>query len=177
MNLCECGCGQIAKNRFVHGHNARMPEFLAKNIVSLKEKPRAKKKTPAYIVDEKTGCWEWQRAKIRGYGIINRRDYRMYAHRYYYQKYKGNIPEDKVLDHLCGNPSCVNPDHLEPVTAAENIRRGNKTKLMHEDINKIRKLRKLGSTYTSIAKIYGVYHSTIRNVCVGKTWKGCGCDQ
>jgi hypothetical protein len=28
------------------------------------------------------------------------------------------------LDHLCRNTRCVNPDHLEPVTLAENVLRG-----------------------------------------------------
>lgn len=34
------------------------------------------------------------------------------------------VPRGLVLDHLCRNKWCCNPDHLEPVTHAENIARG-----------------------------------------------------
>jgi hypothetical protein len=37
--------------------------------------------------------------------------------------FKGDVPEDLVIDHKCRTPSCVNPDHLEPVTQGENLRR------------------------------------------------------
>lgn len=46
------------------------------------------------------------------------------AHRWFYKRLRGPIPEGMVLDHLCRRPLCVNPDHLEPVTLAENTRRG-----------------------------------------------------
>ncbi|MCA1572428.1 MAG: HNH endonuclease [Chloroflexi bacterium] len=46
------------------------------------------------------------------------------AHRWSYETFVGPIPEALALDHLCRNRSCVNPEHLEPVTAGENIRRG-----------------------------------------------------
>lgn len=45
-------------------------------------------------------------------------------HREMYMAFKGEIPEGLVLDHLCRNRPCINPDHLEPVTLNENKRRG-----------------------------------------------------
>lgn len=46
------------------------------------------------------------------------------AHRVSHVLYKGPIPNGLVIDHLCRNPSCVNPDHLEAVTQKENVHRG-----------------------------------------------------
>lgn len=46
------------------------------------------------------------------------------AHRFSYEFAKGEIPAGLVLDHLCRNTSCVNPDHLEATTQTENIARG-----------------------------------------------------
>lgn len=45
------------------------------------------------------------------------------AHRVAYEALVGRIPDGLTLDHLCENKRCVNPDHLEPVTRAENLRR------------------------------------------------------
>lgn len=46
------------------------------------------------------------------------------AHRVAYMLFKGEIGEKAVIDHLCGNTLCVNPEHLEQVTREENSRRG-----------------------------------------------------
>lgn len=46
------------------------------------------------------------------------------THRVAYEMLVGKIPEGMLLDHLCRNPSCCNPDHLEPVTPQENLLRG-----------------------------------------------------
>jgi hypothetical protein len=76
-----------------------------------------------------TACWVWQRARTRaGYGQVF--DGRMMrpAHRVYYEREYREVPKDLVLDHLCRVRACVNPTHLEPVTHAENVRRGNVTK-------------------------------------------------
>jgi integrase len=46
-----------------------------------------------------------------------------YAYRITYRILHGPIPNGLELDHLCFNPTCVNPWHLEPVTHEENMRR------------------------------------------------------
>jgi hypothetical protein len=70
------------------------------------------------------GCWHWLGYLDKGYGKFNpTRDETVGAHRFSYRLLKGEIPEGLDLDHLCVNPRCVNPDHLEPVTSAENTRR------------------------------------------------------
>jgi hypothetical protein len=78
-----------------------------------------------------SGCIEWIGGLNGvGYGQFyvgkqNRGDTgKGYAHRWSYEYHVGPIPEGKHLDHLCRNPACVNPEHLEPVTARENLLRG-----------------------------------------------------
>jgi len=69
-------------------------------------------------------CWHWTGAKNNlGYGQLRVEGRTRYAHRVFYEDFIGPIPEDREIDHLCRNPSCVNPAHLEPVTHRENMRR------------------------------------------------------
>lgn len=73
---------------------------------------------------ETDGCWLWTAScNPGGYGIF-RDGKQLVAHRWSYKRLVGPIPEGLQLDHLCRVRSCVNPAHLEPVTQAENIRRG-----------------------------------------------------
>lgn len=72
------------------------------------------------------GCWQWMGAMHRhGYGAFGiGSDIQGYAHRWSYLFFVGNIPSGFVVDHLCRNPGCVNPDHLEPVPTRVNTMRG-----------------------------------------------------
>jgi hypothetical protein len=126
--LCQCGCGTrttIAKvtqpkrghikgtyHPFARGHKGKRPVL-----------PRLMKWVEP---DPDTGCWNWTGAKDRhGYGRISiRPDGTKFTHRVAYELLIGPIPQGLSLDHLCRNTSCCNPAHLEPVTHAENVRRG-----------------------------------------------------
>lgn len=74
-----------------------------------------------------THCWIWLSSGTpEGYGLFWLHGKYVGAHRFAYAATIGSIPEGLPLDHLCRNPPCVNPKHLEAVTHQENLRRGNR---------------------------------------------------
>jgi hypothetical protein len=78
------------------------------------------------IVCPMSGCWLWQACLDKqGYGRFARcTGWKDRAHRVSYELFVGFIPDGLVLDHRCRTRACVNPLHLEPVSDAENKRRG-----------------------------------------------------
>lgn len=76
-------------------------------------------------VEKTNNCWNWTAASTPlGYGRFSSQGKLVYAHRYSYELFKDDIPDGLELDHLCRNPSCVNPDHLDVITHKENMNRG-----------------------------------------------------
>jgi hypothetical protein len=69
-------------------------------------------------------CWIWTGATCDGYGAFFCGGKNVGAHRWSYEFHVGQIPEGMQIDHLCRVRQCVNPSHLEPVSQAENIKRG-----------------------------------------------------
>lgn len=76
------------------------------------------------VIDPETGCLNWTGpTNSNGYGWVNTRGRIIGAYRAMYELFVGPVPDGMELDHLCRNPRCASPDHLEAVTHRENIRR------------------------------------------------------
>jgi hypothetical protein len=164
--LCECGCGGVAP---VNPRNDRYNGLVRgqpRRYIAGHHKRRAP--TP-YLVDEATGCWEWQWAKNRGgYGHTRATDGRSIpAHRKMWEAVNGPVPEGLELDHLCRNRSCVNPAHLEPVTRGENARRGARAKLTWDLVAEV---RSSPESIRQIAARLGFHRSTIQAVRARRSW-------
>lgn len=74
----------------------------------------------------KHSCWEWMAGKTRGYGkfYLGKDTGLVNCHRLAWVLFFGEVEDGLELDHLCRNPGCVNPYHLEPVTHKVNTLRG-----------------------------------------------------
>lgn len=83
----------------------------------------------AKVAIQPVGCWLWTGALAgKGYGHLRVDGRDVYAHRFAYEAMVGRVPDGMHIDHVktrgCTHKNCVNPEHLEPVTPGENIRRG-----------------------------------------------------
>jgi hypothetical protein len=153
---CECQCGRLAPpgRRFVHGHNGR------KQVRWLQE-------DRGYL----TPCWIWQLAKNRqGYGLTREGYAHKRAHRVVYEQHIGPIPPGLDLDHLCRQTDCVNPAHMEPVTEAENVRRGNTAKITMDIAQGIRARIAAGERQADIARGLGVSQQVVCDIKKNRTW-------
>ena len=100
-----------------------------------------------------------------GYGRTRANGRTYMVHRFFWERTHGPVPNGLVLDHLCGNRACVNPEHLEVVTKGVNTRRGRQTKLTPEQVRVIRKI------VGELASSYGVSIRTICGVADRQSWK------
>lgn len=132
-----------------------------------------------------TGCWEWSKWRDRdGYGNIRYGKGSRRAHRRSYEAFKGPIPKGLVVRHLCDNPPCCNPDHLEVGTNADNVRdrevrgRGakgvnNGTSILTEEIIKQIRAEYIPQKVTQqyLADKYGVSRGLIGHIVNYRIWR------
>lgn len=144
IQLCACGCGQLAPRawrtnngyrkgdimRYLPNHYHITAEEQAKRTArlgSLEQRWAKHVDKHGPIVKPELGpCWLWTLGPDgkAGYGRLGAFGKRDGAHRVAYRLFKGEIPVSLQIDHLCCNRLCVNPDHLEVVTIKENVLRG-----------------------------------------------------
>lgn len=122
-----------------------------------------------YRVEPATGCWLWTGATSHGYGRVGIAGTRRIApaHRVYYEREYGPIPNGVEPDHLCRRRACVNPDHMELVTRQVNARRGAKSKLNAPAVAAMRLDRERGMKLREISAKYGVSNGHISRVLRG----------
>ena len=77
-----------------------------------------------------SGCWNWIGTRSDGYPVIAIDGEKHPAHRVSYEEFVGAIPDGQIVDHLCENKRCVNPDHLEPAYQRVNILRAHRGRRM-----------------------------------------------
>lgn len=123
-------CNQIFTCKCGHQWHPRNPKI--PNIC-----PKCKRKDWVPTTEENreylvmpSSCWLWLGATSGLYGTVRVEGKSVPAHRYYYEIARGKIPDGQVVDHLCKNHLCVNPEHLEAISKGENSRRGGYRKIM-----------------------------------------------
>ena len=157
------------KNRYVGTFDTEAEARAAKAEALAALPPKAKR--PRYLAEDRgheTPCWVWQWAKTpKGYGTValprseDGSKRWIPAHRHFYEQHFGTIPDGYQIDHLCRVHECVNPDHLQAVTQAENARRGANARLTAADVREIR----LSDEKTAIlASVFGVSEKHISGI-------------
>lgn len=169
--LCECGCGKLAplatrtnrRTGTVKGEPQRFIRYHQNHVPTLDH------------LEDANGCWIYQGHinRATGYGSVGR----TLAHRRAYEEAGGVIPEGKEIDHLCRVRACINPDHLEPVTRKENVRRspiaGRHKKLSLRKLtdDQVRLVRSSTLSNHALARELGVSHESVRKIRAGEYYK------
>lgn len=170
--FCHCGCGQKTsispRTHRRYGHVKGEPVFYVLG--------HGCRKTEQYVEEDRgytTPCWIFQLWRTHeGYGhLADGSGVQRLAHRVMWERANGPIPDGLHLDHLCREPSCVNPAHLEPVTPAENARRATGTKLNWDKVREIRRALSTGISQGVLAAHCGVSQPTISAIATQRNWR------
>lgn len=128
-------------------------------------------------------CWLWTGGKTpKGYGVLwESKKKSIRAHRFSIEAYSGR-PSGEMVLHLCDNPSCVNPKHLQNGNHGENMRqmkdrkraareeRHHKAKLSFNEVIAIHALHKDGYSTYELAEMFHMSQPTIGQIVTGDLW-------
>jgi hypothetical protein len=131
-------------------------------------------------VEKTEDCWLWTGTTSRGYGKFWVNGKMDMTHRVAYELWNGPIPDGLCVRHKCRNTHCVNPEHLETGTCAENQRdrirdgtdmRGEKHRLAKLTADQVVEIRnRVNQSYSEIANEFGVSPSLIGLIVRRKQW-------
>lgn len=138
--------------------------------------------------DTNGGCWLWSRSTktpVGGrpaYGQVRWDGGVRLAHRVFYERFVGPIPEGMVVMHKCDMPPCVNPEHLSLGTVKENMedcsRKGRVVALKGSKSLNAKMTEEMVASFANdtrnnceIARAIGVHHVTVSRARRGINWK------
>jgi hypothetical protein len=161
--FCKCGCGQKTTVSRWRDKRSGYEKGQPKDYIN----GHAQKLPYAFVLEDRgyiSPCWIWKRhiSKTSGYGLLGNSDTKVLggsrrAHRYFYNLIVGPIPKGLQLHHLCHVRCCVNPNHLEPLTNAQHMRKSPNVKLTLEQIEEILDLRRNKVQLKDIAAKYKIH--------------------
>ena len=117
-------CGKsVFANGLCHNHNMMLWEY---GRTHKAPRPTIEERFWSFVdkTENEQGCWLWKGSLVHGYGHFTIGYKMIRAQRFAYELLVGPVPDGLILDHLCRVTNCIRPDHLEPVTNRENVRRG-----------------------------------------------------
>lgn len=136
----------------------------------------------SHITKSENGCWEWNGLKNEaGYGMVRLYGKNCRVHRIVLsKKLNRELTSSEITRHLCNNPPCCNPEHLEVGTTQDNINdkllagrqakgeRNGASKLSDKEVNEIRELNGKMSL-RDIGKLYGIHYVHVSRIQNGKS--------